>query len=255
MKCGTLILTMRKMRAETWPFFELIAMRKMRAAGTRPSFERDGPGPRQNTAPTYRERRRSSSVDAARTRKIRGMGAELSALSIADAVGASNEPPKRRRVYISVYTLFGDLTSNALLLSLTGGGLYHSGIEIEGVEYAFGGGPGGGSGVWRQPPRALPPGFSFKNSSYKESLDMGTTRPLTSAELHRTIVDMEHALSWRKNQYNMLTRNWCVALARRRIPLSNGRPGGAPLPSPPGAMTAAPHHDSDRDAPTWRNLG
>lgn len=209
MQCGTLILTMRKMRAETWPFFELIAMRKMHAAGTRPSFERDGPGPRQNTAPTYRERRRSVS---------------------ADAVGASNEPPKRRRVYVSVYTLLGGLTSDALLSSLTGGGLYHSGIEIEGVEYAFGGGPGGGSGVWRQPPRALPPSFNFKNSSHKESLDMGMTRPLTSAELHRTIVDMEHALSWRKNQYNMLTRNWCVACEASHPPLE--RPAGgcaAPL--------------------------
>ena len=122
---------------------------------------------------------------------------------------ADEEPPKRRRVYVSVYILVGGSASDTVLSSLTGGGLYHSGIEIEGVEYAFGGGPGCGSGVWRQPPRVLRPNFNFKNAFYKESLDMGMTRPLTSAGLRRVIVDMER--EWRQNQYNILTRNWCVA--------------------------------------------
>ena len=180
-RSGTLLLTMRKMRAaEAWPSFECDGLDLWRTA----------PPPSQ------------------RMRKIRAMCSEQSVLGIADAVSASNEPlPKRRRVYVSVYILLGGLTSDALLSNLVGGGLYHSGIEIEGVEYAFGSGPGGGSGVWRQPPRALPP--SFKNAAYKESLDMGMTRPLTPAELHRVIVDMEH--EWRKNQYSMLTHNWCVA--------------------------------------------
>ena len=150
------------------------------------------------------------------------MDAEVSALGIADAVGASKEPrPKRRRIYVSVYILLGDSTSDALLSSLTGGGLYHSGIEIEGIEYAFGGGPDNGSGIWRQPPRRAST-IGFKNASYKESLYMGMTWPLTSAGLRRVIVDMER--EWRQNQYNILTRNWCVAREASQPPRT--RPAG-----------------------------
>ena len=236
MRRGTLVLTMRKIHtAKTWP-----------------SFERDGLGPCQYNPPTQRARGRASSADAVRTRQIRGMGAELSALGIADAVGASDKPPPTRwRVYVSVYILLGDSTSDAVLSSLTGGGLYHSGIEIEGVEYAFGGGPGGGSGVWRQKPRTLPPNFNFKNSSYKESLDMGMSRPLTSANLHRIIADMEHALFWRKNQYNMLTRNWCVARKASQPPRERPTCGRAPPPSRRYDGHAAPR----QRLPTWRNQG
>ena len=228
----------------------VLTMRKMHTAKTWPSFERDNLGPLQNTPPpTYRSRETASSVDTVLTGKNRGIGAKLFALDIADAVGASNEPrPRRRRLYLSVYILLGDSTSDALLSSLTGGGLYHSGIEIEGVEYAFGGGPGGGSGVWRQKPRVLPRNFNFKNSSYKESLDMGMTRPLTPATLHRVIADMEHSLSWRKSEYNMLTHNWCVARKASQPPRE--RPAGQSCPPPPRALMIAPHHGSGCDAPT-----
>ena len=135
---------------------------------------------------------------------------------IANAVRASDEQSTRRRVYVSVYILVGDSTSDALLLSLTGGGLYHSGIEIEGVEYAFGGGPNIGSGIWRQAPRRAGVIGSFKNASYKESLYMGMTWPLTPAGLRRVIFDME--LEWRQNQYNSLSRNWCVARSASQPP-------------------------------------
>ena len=136
-----------------------------------------------------------------------------------------------------------------MLSSLTGGGLYHSGIEFEGVEYAFGGGLGGGSGVWRQPPRTLPPSFpNAPLASYKESLDMGMTRPLTLAELHRVIADMAHSLSWRKSEYNMLTHNWCVA--RKATQPLRERPAGQSCPPPPRALMIAPHHGSGCDAPT-----
>ena len=98
-RSGTLLLTMRKMRAaEAWPSFECDGLDLWRTA----------PPPSQ------------------RMRKIRAMCSEQSVLGIADAVSASNEPlPKRRRVYVSVYILLGGLTSDALLSNLVGGGLCH----------------------------------------------------------------------------------------------------------------------------------
>jgi len=45
---------------------------------------------------------------------------------------------------------------------------YHSGIEVCGVEYSFGGGPVQGTGVWEQPPRQSPP-----NALFKESIVLG----------------------------------------------------------------------------------
>ena len=156
------------------------------------------------------------------------------------AVGALNEQSKRRHIYVSVYILIGGSASDALLSILTGGGLYHSGIEIEGIEYAFGGGPDNGSGIWRQLPRRAST-IGFKDASYKESLYMGTTSPLTPAELHRVIFIIER--QWRQNTYNILTRNWCVACEASQSPRT--RPAGRSQPPPPSGV------DSDCDAPTW----
>ena len=229
MRGSTLVLTMHKMSAaETWPSFERGVQAQSAhletdggddfsidpgdgtldielCTGDSPGGsgegarlkEIEGLGPRRNTPPPTQHTRAHENIHR--------MVAEQSALDIADA--ASNES-KRRRVYVNVYILVGDATSDALLSSLTGGGLYHSGIEVDGVEYAFRGGHGRGTGIWRQPPRgALPP--SFENASYKESLYMGMTWPLTPAELHHVIASL--GIEWRKNQYNLLTRNWCVA--------------------------------------------
>ena len=88
----------------------------------------------------------------------------------ASDAGAVFEEKRTWRVRISVYLLVGNGGSDALL-SAIGAGLYHSGVEIEGVEYAYGGGGGSGTGVWAQRPRIVPPGFT--KGSFKESLDMG----------------------------------------------------------------------------------
>ena len=70
----------------------------------------------------------------------------------------------------------------------------------------------------------------------------------TLAELHRVIADMEHSLSWRKSEYNMLTHNWCVA--RKASQPLRERPAGQSCPPPPRALMIAPHHGSGCDAPT-----
>ena len=87
----------------------------------------------------------------------------------ASDAGAVFEEKRTWRVRISVYLLVGNGGSDALL-SAIGAGLYHSGVEIEGVEYAYGGGGGSGTGVWAQKPRIVPPGFT--KGSFKESLDI-----------------------------------------------------------------------------------
>jgi len=46
--------------------------------------------------------------------------------------------------------------------SVMGMGIYHTGIEISGVEYAYGGGSVSASGVYTQTPREAPPGSSWK---------------------------------------------------------------------------------------------
>jgi hypothetical protein len=44
--------------------------------------------------------------------------------------------------------------------------VYHTGVEIDGVEYAFGGGTGTSTGVFAQTPRISPPGTVYKKSIY-----------------------------------------------------------------------------------------
>ena len=119
----------------------------------------------------------------------------------------TEEPAVQMPIYINVYRLAGGSASDALLSTLAGGGLYHSGIEVGGAEYAFGGGSGNGSGMWRQRPRSLP--SCFANSSYKETVDMGLSTPMSPIELRQILIDL--AIEWRTNQYHVLHRNWCVS--------------------------------------------
>jgi hypothetical protein len=44
--------------------------------------------------------------------------------------------------------------------------VYHTGVEIGGVEYAFGGGTSTSTGVWVQTPKINPQGAKFKTSIY-----------------------------------------------------------------------------------------
>ena len=74
-------------------------------------------------------------------------------------------------VILNVYYL-GDMDNPSMMrlktLSTLGIGLYHSGIELNGVEYSYGGDPtNSASGVFQGPP------LSVANASYKESYFMG----------------------------------------------------------------------------------
>ena len=74
-------------------------------------------------------------------------------------MGASGTKPAQFPVKLNVYNLAGGNMSDAIISAVAGGGLYHTGLEIDGVEYAFGGGNGKGSGVWAQQPHKLPSCF------------------------------------------------------------------------------------------------
>ena len=110
-------------------------------------------------------------------------------------------PPRRYRVVINVYTLEGTGFFGAAELAF-GGKVYHSGIEIDGAEYAFGGGTTArrATGVWSQPPRKPP----FPNSQFVTSLDMGESAPVSLSELIPTVA---HDPAWRRGQYNIVDKN------------------------------------------------
>ena len=138
-------------------------------------------------------------------------------------MGASGTKPAQFPVKLNVYNLAGGNMSDAIISAVAGGGLYHTGLEIDGVEYAFGGGNGKGSGVWAQQPHKLP--SCFGGATFKEAVHMGVSEPLTRKDLHGIMHQM--AREWRMSQYNMLTRNWCAraaaAAAARAAPDSRAR--------------------------------
>ena len=107
-------------------------------------------------------------------------------------------------VKINVYNLAGGEGADAIMKAVAGGGIYHTGVEVDGVEYAYGGGSGKGSGVWAQKPYKLP--ACFGGATFKEAISIGVSEPLTRQELHTIMHQM--AREWRMCHYNMLTRNW-----------------------------------------------
>jgi hypothetical protein len=81
-------------------------------------------------------------------------------------MGGGSSKPKNYNVTVNVY----DLASNDLngaLSSIIGGGLHHSGIQINNIEYAFGGGSGNSTGVWKQQPQRIPSNSSNVSANGK----------------------------------------------------------------------------------------
>eukprot|EP00850_Spirogloea_muscicola_P007747 SM000040S14759 [mRNA] locus=s40:133592:134673:- [translate_table: standard] len=115
-------------------------------------------------------------------------------------------------VYVNVY----DLTPMNAYVYWCGLGIYHSGLEAHGVEYAFGAHDHPSSGVFEVEPRNTP-GFTFR-----ESILMGTTE-LPGPAL-RALVEAA-AAEYAGNMYHLVGRNCnhftddvCSRLLRRRIP-------------------------------------
>ena len=92
-------------------------------------------------------------------------------------------------------------------------GLYHSGIEIHGVEYAFGAAPSSGAsgGIYAQPPRTVP------NARFRESVSLGSV-PLSPQQVRAHIAAMQADPEWSGANYNVVLNNcnrFAEAFARR----------------------------------------
>ena len=88
------------------------------------------------------------------------------------ACGASSQ--REYTVRVHVYRLMSDTGGSLLtLMESSGFGVFHTGVEVNGTEYAFGASDSG-SGVWAQRPTQLPPHFA--GATLGESATVGTCR-------------------------------------------------------------------------------
>lgn len=109
---------------------------------------------------------------------------------------------KKEMVFLNVY----DLTGLNSCLGCCGLSIYHSSIEIYGVEYAFGGHPSESTGVFETQPfyvlaenKLLPPAVKLKAQHQVAFTGLSHT------QVQRLIDDFSH--EWPGNKYDLLRRN------------------------------------------------
>ncbi|GLJ29730.1 hypothetical protein SUGI_0586620 [Cryptomeria japonica] len=118
----------------------------------------------------------------------------------------------RNHLYLNIY----DLTPLNNYMYWFGVGIYHSGIEAYGVEYAFGAHDYPTSGVFEVEPKSCP-GFLFRRS-----ISLGTT-DMSSSEFRQFIEHM--AGSYNGDSYHLIAKNCnhftndvCMRLTAKCIP-------------------------------------
>lgn len=101
-------------------------------------------------------------------------------------------------------------------IGMGGLGVFHTGVEIRGVEYCFGGHAEPGTGVFEIPPRSAP------DARFRQAIVIGSSR-LDSRAMQRVLDGFSDA--WAGSSYNLLTRNCnhfadalCLELTGARIP-------------------------------------
>jgi hypothetical protein len=108
-----------------------------------------------------------------------------------------------RTVRLHIYRLT-NVVLDATLSALLGGGVYHSGVELDGIEYGFGWHATSETGVWMQQPTELPNGFAGGGAKLIRSIDAGTVT-LAPATLRERIVRMMQ--EWPGESYDALRHN------------------------------------------------
>ncbi|PUZ61917.1 hypothetical protein GQ55_4G316400 [Panicum hallii var. hallii] len=120
--------------------------------------------------------------------------------------GGAGEAPSTP-VFLNVY----DVTPANGYARWLGLGVYHSGVQVHGVEYAYGAHDGTSSGIFEVVPRRCP-GYAFR-----ESVLVGTTE-LTRAEVRALMAEL--AADFPGDAYNLVSRNcnhFCDAACRRLV--------------------------------------
>jgi len=123
----------------------------------------------------------------------------------------AEEPVQEFQVRINVYDMVQD-RKNELLEAVAGGGIYHSGVEIDGSEYAFSeiltkDGKrvlSKKSGVFTQKPRQL--GDDFTHATFKTSIHVGSLKT-TLPDLNKRIQKVKRDRKNLAMNYDMLTNN------------------------------------------------
>lgn len=115
-------------------------------------------------------------------------------------------------VYLNVY----DLTAMNGYAYWLGLGVYHSGVQVHGVEYAFGAHEHSTTGVFEVEPKQCP-GFTFRKSILIGRTDLGPKEVRAFME--------KLAEEYSGNTYNLITKNCnhfcndvCLRLTRKPIP-------------------------------------
>ncbi|XP_047940290.1 deSI-like protein At4g17486 [Salvia hispanica] len=115
-------------------------------------------------------------------------------------------------VYLNVY----DLTAINGYAYWLGLGVYHSGVEVHGVEYAFGAHEYPSTGIFEGEPRQCE-GFTFRKSILIGWTDMSPTQVKVLME--------QLAVKYRGNAYNLISKNCnhfcndaCIKLTTNPIP-------------------------------------
>ncbi|KAJ8762371.1 hypothetical protein K2173_007529 [Erythroxylum novogranatense] len=121
--------------------------------------------------------------------------------------GSGNAP-----VYLNVY----DLTTMNGYFYWAGVGIFHSGVEVHGVEYAFGAHDYPTSGVFEVEPRHCP-GFKFRKSIFIGTTCLDPTQVREFME--------QHAASYHGDTYHLIVKNcnhfckdMCYKLTGKSIP-------------------------------------
>ncbi|XP_057425506.1 deSI-like protein At4g17486 [Lotus japonicus] len=139
-------------------------------------------------------------------------GKSATRFSLFRKVNSASYGPGKTPVYLNVY----DLTPMNGYVHWAGLGIYHSGVEVHGVEYAFGAHDYATSGVFEVEPRQCP-GFKFRKSIF-----IGTTS-LDSVQV-REFMERQSA-SYNGDTYHLIVKNCnhfckdiCFKLTGKSIP-------------------------------------
>ena len=120
-------------------------------------------------------------------------------------MGGASSRPREYTVTVHVYRLVCDDGIPLLnMMDASGFGAFHSGVEIDGREFSFGGGDVvvDQTGVWSQPPKQLPEAFA--GASFKESVVVGVAT-LSPAQLKGILSRLRR--EWPSSSYSLLRRN------------------------------------------------